>query len=228
MSCRHKAHNDATPYDSICMQTASGKMFSLLSPDAEQIDFAHDIAPQLARQTRFNGATESFYSIAQHCALGADAIYQDTRRPDLAAYFLLHDAHEAYIGDIPTPVVTALARLGCVNSIGDETHNISHVIGILRDMIDLAIWQAANLPPPSAAIRMKIMTMNLRMLATEKRDLMRPCSQSWGDQVEQAEPIRGPRIKPLPWPKATDLWLNRLKQYCPGACNGAPWVEKSK
>ncbi|MFT0892203.1 hypothetical protein [Pseudochelatococcus sp. G4_1912] len=148
MSCRHKAHNDAISYDSACIQTASGRMFSLLSPIAEQIDFVYDIAPQLARQARFNGATESFYSIAQHCALGADAIYQETRRSDLAAYFLLHDAHEAYIGDIPTPVVTALARLGCMNGIGNENHNIRHVISTLRDMIDLAIWQAANLPPP--------------------------------------------------------------------------------
>lgn len=205
----------------IWTQTASGRAFRLLAPDAAQVDFVNDVAPQLARQARFNGAAEGFYSVAQHCVHGADALYQETRRADLAAYFLLHDAHEAYIGDIPTPVTMALATLGRMNGVGQEGRDIGHVLEAFRRLIDVAIWKAAGLSPPSVAMQRQIESMDLRMLATEKRDLMRPSQHAWNEQVERAEPVRGPRIKPFPWPKAADLWLSRLQQYCPAALRRA-------
>ena len=200
-------------------QTASGRAFPLLTPSADHIDLIRDVGPQLARQTRFNGATLAPYSIAQHCAHGADAIYQETRRPEVAAYFLLHDAHEAVLGDITTPVLHAMAELGRSMGVGAAHCDIRDVVSLLKAKVDHAIFRAAGLPHPGAEIRAMIKAMDLRMLVTERRDLMRSPPHSWGDEIERAEPVRGPRIKPLPWPKALDLWLNRLSRYCPTAFN---------
>lgn len=81
--------------------TTSGLFLSLLHPHPDQIELG-DIANQLGNICRWSGAVPKFYSVAEHsfhvCRLvadeGADA------RVQLEA--LLHDAHEAYTGDIPS------------------------------------------------------------------------------------------------------------------------------
>lgn len=84
------------------MMTASGRQFWPLDPRAEDIDIA-DIASGLAHQGRYNGHTRHFYSVAQHCALLADHF---VARNELAyaKWALLHDAAEAYVGDIIRPL----------------------------------------------------------------------------------------------------------------------------
>lgn len=56
------------------LTTASGRQVDLLDPQPEDIDFS-DIAEQLAKECRFNGATPGkFYSVAEHSVRGARAI----------------------------------------------------------------------------------------------------------------------------------------------------------
>jgi 5'-deoxynucleotidase YfbR-like HD superfamily hydrolase len=82
--------------------TRSGKRVDLRNPDPASIDI-EDIAVALSRIPRFNGHTRHFYSysVAQHSVIVADMLDWD-RETRLRG--LLHDAHEAYIGDIVTPV----------------------------------------------------------------------------------------------------------------------------
>ena len=63
-----------------------------------------DIAGSLSRQARFNGNGKKKISVAQHCIVGATAIAGGTGNYLAALWFLLHDAHEAYTGDIITPM----------------------------------------------------------------------------------------------------------------------------
>lgn len=49
-------------------QTYTGAKFYPFDPRAEDIHLA-DIAHHLSLQCRFNGATDKFYSVAQHCVL---------------------------------------------------------------------------------------------------------------------------------------------------------------
>lgn len=84
------------------IQVASARRFDIADPCPSDITI-DDIALSLSRECRFGNFTRSFYSVAQHSvnvsaqlrAMGAD------REAQLIG--LLHDAHEAYIGDIPTP-----------------------------------------------------------------------------------------------------------------------------
>jgi len=77
--------------------TISGTI-DIFNPDPADIRLS-DIAKQLARTARWGGATPCFYSVADHCLRVADRVGQPHR---LAA--LLHDAHEAYMGDVRAPL----------------------------------------------------------------------------------------------------------------------------
>lgn len=89
------------------IQTFSGLAFYPLGPATEDI-LAADIAHSLAMQCRYNGHVRRFYSVAEHCVLMCDWILASHRDADeareLALWALLHDAAEAYIGDMVRPL----------------------------------------------------------------------------------------------------------------------------
>lgn len=63
-----------------------------------------DIAHALAYQCRYNGHCNKFYSVAEHSVLISQALERDGRGVDAAKWGLLHDASEAYLGDMVSPV----------------------------------------------------------------------------------------------------------------------------
>lgn len=83
--------------------TRSGTAFWPLDPRKEEI-FADDIAHGLSNICRWGGHAKTFYSVAQHCFHVSRLIYLDTKSSALALVGLLHDASEAYIGDMVTPL----------------------------------------------------------------------------------------------------------------------------
>lgn len=80
------------------IRTVTGKYIDLLEITPDDIDL-EDIAVGLAHTARFAGQTRTFYSVAEHSiAVSIDLPFEYK----LAG--LLHDASEAYIGDMPTPI----------------------------------------------------------------------------------------------------------------------------
>lgn len=89
------------------IRTQSGRMMDFAAPKAFMVCI-EDIAHGLAQVCRFAGQTREFYSVAEHsmlvtalATLGKPASYE---REELAMACLLHDASEAYMGDIATPL----------------------------------------------------------------------------------------------------------------------------
>lgn len=85
------------------MQTASGKSFHPTKPTSDVIDIG-DIAHALSNMCRFAGHTKHFYSVAQHSVIVANIVRDHGGSLKEQFHGLLHDATEAYITDMPTPV----------------------------------------------------------------------------------------------------------------------------
>jgi uncharacterized protein len=177
------------PTSQLFVQTRSGQAVSLIDPKPNTINLG-DIAHSLARLPRFAGHTKEPYSVAQHCVAGANAVFMEAKNPVLALHFLMHDAHEAYIGDMLRPVEllinTYLLTLG-IKEVTSAT--FPNIWANIKNVVDEAIYHALDLPRPSDGQRIKIKGFDQRMLGMERRIHM-SSSHNWGKSVEQAHELR--------------------------------------
>ncbi len=132
------------------IRTYTGRLVDVLNMQPDDIDI-RDIAHALSLNNRFNGHTKHAYSVAQHCYQGSFMVGER-----LALAFLLHDASEAYIADIASP----MKRLVHMEYYREVEAGLERVI---EDCFGI------HLSPSDRAI---IKDCDVRMLATERRDLM--------------------------------------------------------
>lgn len=85
------------------MQTYTGRAFYPMAPRVADIDSV-DIAHALSLLCRYGGHVSRFYSVAEHCVLMSHAV-----APENALWALLHDATEAYMGDMIRPLKAAMS-----------------------------------------------------------------------------------------------------------------------
>lgn len=88
------------------LETYTGLAFDYDDPQPEMVSLT-DIARALSLTARFGGHTSRFYSVAAHSLL-VRALVIEAGHPELASPALLHDAHETYLTDIPTPLKAAI------------------------------------------------------------------------------------------------------------------------
>lgn len=81
---------------------ASGALFDILDPEGSDFTLG-DVAHGLGRVCRFAGQTNRFYSVAEHCFHVARLVPVEHARAAL-----LHDASEAFIGDVTRPLKALL------------------------------------------------------------------------------------------------------------------------
>lgn len=100
-------------YKDMAIQTFTGRLVDVQIFRREDANL-QDIATSLSRLARYNGHTRDFYSVAQHSAIVA-LVAADLANPTgcadqgglalkAARWGLLHDAHEAWLGDVPGPL----------------------------------------------------------------------------------------------------------------------------
>ncbi|CAI1149395.1 HD family hydrolase [Serratia liquefaciens] len=151
--------------------TYSGKNINLDNLTTECIDLV-DIAKGLSNVCRFGGQCEEFYSVAQHSILVSLLVPLP-----YALEGLLHDAAEAFIGDMPSPF----------------KKNLTDYME-MENKIESVIKRFFSLPPIKSP---EVKSADLIALATECRDLNFPRALSY-------PPLRGiaPSDKHLvtPWP----------------------------
>lgn len=124
----------------------------------EDVDI-EEIAHSLSMLCRFNGHCREFYSVAQHSVLVSRML-----PPEHRLCGLLHDATEAYCGDMVRPLKRALPSY---------------------QEIEARIWEAVaqrfGLPITLPA---EVKLADTRMLQTERRDLLAPHRWRWmEDQI---------------------------------------------
>lgn len=151
--------------------TAHKKEVCFTDVRPEDIHF-NDIARALARIPRWNGHTPKHYSVAQHCVVACLGVPNEVK-----PHMLMHDAHEAYLGDISKPLKMLLPE-----------------IKELEARFDEVIFKKYKIQRFDSIVKQ----MDARMLATEGREFFEvDVRTAWGiDANSWAERI-------YPWDAAS-------------------------
>ena len=173
------------------ISTYLGNRFWPQEPRIDRIDL-EDIAHGLAYQCRFNGQTHAFYSVAQHSLMVARIL-----PPHLHRAALLHDAAEAYLGDMVKPLKRLLPDFSRIEA--GVTELIAQAFAV-----DFGCEDAAA-DPARHAIYRAIKQADMVALATEKRDLMPHSTEAWS-YLQGFEPLPQ-AIEPLPPAEAKRAFL---------------------
>lgn len=173
------------------IQLASGRALPLLDPGPRDVDlraYVHGVA----HLCRFVGHAQSFYSVAQHLCLVHDAAGMAAR-----PHALLHDLHEAAIGDVSAPMKAALRAMH---------PDAGAAFAELERRHEAAVHEAVGLPFPAPdRVAAEVKTLDRRALATECRDLMRGVPPFLRDTAPLPRVVR-------PWApaRAAEEWLKRF------------------
>ncbi|WP_131193703.1 metal-dependent phosphohydrolase [Lichenihabitans psoromatis] len=167
--------------------TASGRYFDFERPDLSDIRI-EDIATGLSNICRFAGQTSAFYSVAQHCVLASHIV------PAADAFAaLMHDAAEAFLGDVTSPLKQLLPDYRAIET---------------RVEAAIAVRFGLTLPWPES-----VKVADLRLLRTERRDLMSGAGGEW--PVTQGYDCLTEEIWPMLPADAAALWTARFNEIAP-------------
>lgn len=124
------------------------------------------IAQSLARIPRYLGHTPRVYSVAEHC------LHMCAAAPvHLKIHALLHDAAEAYVGDIIRPVKLMFGA----------------GFAVLEERVLGAIYEHLNVQRPTQYQRAEIDLLDKRMACAEQRHFF-PDSEPWPG-ISELEPL---------------------------------------
>ncbi len=160
------------------IQTFLGGRFYPLDPRPDEV-FIMDIAHALSNLCRYGGHVRSFLSVAQH------SVYVSREcDPRDALWGLLHDAGEAYLVDVPSPLKRSFPEYGAWEA-----------------KIMVAVCSRFGLPremPPS------VKRADDAVLAAEANALMSPLDPSWKHRIDTIEPSALP-VVPCWSPRVAEL-----------------------
>lgn len=164
------------------IQTNTGAYFDVLAPYKHNFDI-EEIAHALSNLCRFTGHVREFYSVAQH-----SYYVSVVAGPKHALAGLLHDATEAYVGDVASPLKRLLPEYKKIEE---------------RIWLNIALQYGISSDLPK-----EVHDADLRMLVTEKNMLM-PRLQKDPQHWPDVRPVLMPIIQPLPPKQAKALFLRR-------------------
>ena len=169
------------------VQMRSGACVDLLLPDLSPVKI-EDIATALSRIPRFNGHTrgDQPYSVAQHSLHVVQAIEAWGYAAPVQLTALFHDAPEALIGDVVTPVKLLLGQAWAD----------------LEARLAEAVRRRFSIPLPLTYGPVR--TADASLLATERRDLLLAPSWEWPGSLPPAVELR---ITAEPASVAYSRWL---------------------
>lgn len=170
------------------IRTYTGGKVYFFEPEKSKIEF-EDISHSLSLLCRFNGATKWFYSVAHHSCIVAENVYRETGDKNLAYCGLMHDAHEAFVSDIPSPFKKQFPEF--VEA---------------EKRFEIWLSEKFNYTPFLKIVKKH----DIKALATEMRDLMNVADYSVLSEVPYEE-----RIAPLPPILSKEMFEDSYKKFKP-------------
>ena len=167
--------------ESVCIHTFSGIAFDLLNPKPEMI-LIEDIVHSLSLINRFNGAARFPYSVAQHSLYVAGLL-----PPELKLHGLLHDAPEAYVGDMVSPLKKIMTEYKEVEA--GIARVVAEVFGLT--------WPA----PP------EVKKADLAVLSAEREQVLLPSYGPWYKNFPLPADIH---IEEMSWVQVKELFSSEL------------------
>ena len=180
------------------MQTSTGLRFHPDQPDPAVIHHL-DIANGLSLTCRFSGQIKQFYSVAEHSILlveYAKHFFPDMHKKVLLA-ILLHDATEAYLGDLTTQVKSNFPDYKVMEAMWQNT--IFDLYGCLYE------WETNH---------SFISELDTRILLNEKRALYEHPDMDWG-LMHELEPLVGVSVRGYSPQVAKAKWLDLFNALTP-------------
>lgn len=162
--------------------TNSGAYFDFFDPVPHAIQI-EDIAHALSNLCRFNGHCYDFYSVAQHSYIASFLVPEQ-----YALEALMHDAAEAYVGDVTAPLKKLIPEYK-----------------VIEKRVHEAVFKHFGLNPE---LPKEVKHADLVMLATEQRDLMPAHDDNWAI-IDGIEPDFD-TINPAPPREAYRLFMHRF------------------
>lgn len=161
------------------MQTYTGRQYFYGETDQINEITLLDISKSLSRQFRFLGHTSSPLSVAEHSVVVAEIVREEGGNERQQLYGLLHDAHEAYLGDIIRPL----------KMFWIEEYKVS--IRGLEAQVQADIYRGLGIPEPEPVELHLVEKADTIALAAERRLFARG-PYPWGiDSVEVPEYVLG-------------------------------------
>lgn len=155
------------------MELYSGQQIDPLQLHPDEVRLG-DIAHSLSMQCRYLGHCDQFYSIAQHAVFVA----RHLPTPRLQLFGLLHDAAEAYIGDIISPLKTRL---------------FASIQTVERDILRTIYTVLCDGEVPSEREWKRIKEVDTRTLITEASVLMVSRGRQWEVGVQPYDDVIVPQ-----------------------------------
>jgi len=178
------------------IQTYSGVAFDLEHPTVDMVR-PEDVAHALGNICRFTGHSSRLYTVADHSIhLARYFLYDEIRRcrlfattrtrhttgsvvlRALALQALCHDAHEAYYGDMSSPLKSLLPSYRALEARG-------------ASVVRRALWVPEDVHP-------LVVEADHRILLNEKDTFMGPAPRGWDDRGLRPLPIRPLRCSDNP------------------------------
>lgn len=192
-------HDDSTVHDvglprnrGHWMPTFTDRTFYPMDPDPEDV-VLEDIGHALSMICRYGGHTRRFYSVAEHTVAVSKWVEAQGAHPMAVQRALLHDAAEAYVGDMVRPLKLSMPAYRDVENRVLGVIGLRFGVGVLPKLDDLTI------------------EADERILMDERERFLPKPRDPWWQDVQGLEPL-GVYLHGHEPAQAERAWLSRAAE----------------
>ena len=168
--------------------TSSGRLFPILDPSAYQFRL-EEIGWALSGICRFTAQCHEHYSVAQHSIHVANLL-----PPHLRFAGLMHDASEAYLGDVSQPLKQLLPEYKAIERRVERAIGVQYNVDMFNPLVK---------------------TADVHALAVERLALMPVGHDAWWPTVSPELPVLP--VDPWARKRAFSEWMAEVRSFWTGA-----------